>query len=108
MASNELKERKAVERVRDHIAKYPNSDIAIAYRLGLKEKEIYMQPIIDGVLKASGLILSPDPKNDLIQKIFQVSCQCDHFKFKSMSCDRKKSQCHSKRVQGWLRELQEL
>jgi len=45
-------------------------------------------------------------KNELIWKIFQVCLGCPHLKGTNpFRCDRKKSQCHSKRVQRWLREL---
>jgi hypothetical protein len=51
----ELKEEQVTRRIINRIAKYPNSDTAIAYRLGMKEKEVQMQPMIDAVLHKLGL-----------------------------------------------------
>jgi len=48
-----------------------------------------------------------DEKNELVRKILQVCAGCPHFK-KDASCDRKKSQCHSKRVRQWLERIEEL
>ena len=48
-----------------------------------------------------------DEKNELIRKILQVCAACPHLK-PDASCDRKKSQCHSKRVRAWLKKIEEL
>jgi len=45
--------------------------------------------------------------NELVLKIAQVCSQCGHSKFilGRFECDRKKSECHSKRVRKWLAEI---
>lgn len=43
--------------------------------------------------------------NELVRKILQVCASCPHLR-KDASCDRKKSQCHSKRVRRWMKELE--
>jgi hypothetical protein len=48
-----------------------------------------------------------DEKNELVRKILQVCAACPHLKADA-ACDRKKSQCHSKRVRQWLKELERL
>ena len=46
----------------------------------------------------------------LVAKIVAVCVHCDHAKFVAgrFECDRKRSQCHSKRVRRWLDEIKEL
>jgi len=47
--------------------------------------------------------------NELTLKVAQVCAGCPHMKFTGrMECDRKKSQCHSKRVRVWLAEIERL
>lgn len=63
--------------------------------------------IIDGDKKV--LRILEDRKTDLTRKIMQVCSSCTHLKFTGgMQCDRKRSQCHSKRVRSWMKELEEL
>lgn len=38
------------EKIKHEIIKNPTSDLAIAYRMGLKDKEVRLQPEIDKVL----------------------------------------------------------
>lgn len=47
---------------------------------------------------------------ELEGKVVTVCVQCPHAKFASGSyrCDRKRSQCHSKRVRRWLDEIKRL
>lgn len=47
---------------------------------------------------------------ELEGKIVTVCMSCPHSKFTAgrFECDRKRSQCHSKRVLRWLGELREL
>lgn len=49
-------------------------------------------------------------KDELLRKVMQVCASCPHAKWQggTMTCDRKKSQCHSKRVRKWLEELKSL
>ena len=48
-----------------------------------------------------------DERNELIRKILQVCSSCCHLKSRyPFECDRRKSLCHSKRVQKWLKELE--
>ena len=47
-------------------------------------------------------------REELSKKILQVCAHCRHFKWKTMQCDRQRSQCHSRRVRRWLKELKEL
>jgi len=51
-----------------------------------------------------------DQKEDLTRKILQVCVSCPHAKWqgRTLTCDRKKSQCHSKRVKRWLAEIKRL
>ena len=44
---------------------------------------------------------------DLSARIIKVCSGCTHSKFVAghFECDRKKSQCHSKRVRKWLAEI---
>ena len=53
--------------------------------------------------------LTRETRVELTRKILQVCASCDHAKWQggTMVCDRKKSQCHSKRVRKWLKELKE-
>ncbi len=47
---------------------------------------------------------------ELSAKIFQICAQCPHSKFVTgrFECNRKRSQCHSKRVRAWLDEIERL
>lgn len=48
-------------------------------------------------------------ENELIRKIVQVCATCPHLMSRGgWHCDRRKSQCHSKRVQKWLGLIDEL
>jgi hypothetical protein len=47
-------------------------------------------------------------REELSKKTLQVCAHCRHFKWKTMQCDRQRSQCHSRRVRRWLEELGEL
>jgi len=51
-----------------------------------------------------------EQKEDLTRKILQVCASCPHAKWQggTLTCDRKKSQCHSKRVRHWLEEIKRL
>ena len=46
-------------------------------------------------------------KQELTRWIMQVCVSCTHLGANA-ACDRKKSQCHSKRVKKWLKELEEM
>ena len=48
--------------------------------------------------------------SELEGKIVTVCMQCPHSKFVTghFECDRKRSQCHSKRVLRWLDEIKRL
>ena len=54
--------------------------------------------------------MSQERKQEIGMKILAVCGQCPHGKwlFSKLICDRKKSQCHSKRVRKWLNELETL
>lgn len=47
---------------------------------------------------------------ELEGKIVAMCMQCSHAKWatRRFNCDRKKSQCHSKRVRRWLDEIKKL
>ena len=47
---------------------------------------------------------------ELQTKIFSVCASCPHVKWVTgrLECDRKRSQCHSKRVIRWLDEIKKL
>lgn len=63
--------------------------------------------IVDGDKKILRVV--EGRKTELTRKIMQVCSSCPHLKFTGgMQCDRKRSQCHSKRVRAWMKELQEL
>lgn len=51
-----------------------------------------------------------DERNELIRKILQVCGACSHGqgKGRGLICDRKRSQCHSKQVRKWLKEIERL
>ncbi len=51
-----------------------------------------------------------DTRAELTRKIMQVCFSCGHAKwwYGEFHCDRKKSQCHSKRVRKWLEEIKQL
>jgi len=51
-----------------------------------------------------------DKINELSRQILQVCARCPHGKWvrSAMICDRKKSECHSKRVRKWLEEIEKL
>jgi len=53
---------------------------------------------------------SIDRIRELEGKIVAVCMQCPHSKFVGghFECDRKRSQCHSKRVRRWLAEINKL
>jgi hypothetical protein len=46
-------------------------------------------------------------RNELVRRILQLCGACSHGqgKGRGLICDRKKSQCHSKRVRKWLEEI---
>jgi len=48
--------------------------------------------------------------NELTRLIMQVCSSCGHGKWfgGAVTCDRKKSECHSKRVRKWLARIEEL
>jgi hypothetical protein len=48
--------------------------------------------------------------NELTRLILQVCASCGHGKWQggAITYDRKKSQCHSKRVRKWLEEIKRL
>jgi len=48
--------------------------------------------------------------DELTREIVRVCARCPHMTYISghMECDRKKSQCHSKRVRKWLDEIKKL
>lgn len=48
--------------------------------------------------------------DELERRIFQVCASCEHNKWVTghFECDRKRSQCHSKRVLRWLDEIKRL
>ena len=53
--------------------------------------------------------MSQERIDELTLKIAQVCVGCPHMKFTGrMECDRKKSQCHSKKVRAWLAEIDRL
>jgi hypothetical protein len=57
------------------------------------------------------LLFNSDPHiSDLSVRIIKVCSGCPHSKFVAghFECDRKKSQCHSKRVRKWLAEIADL
>ena len=49
-------------------------------------------------------------RDELTRKVLQVCASCSHAKWQggAMTCDRKKSQCHSGRVRRWLAEIKRL
>jgi len=49
-------------------------------------------------------------KNELARKVLQVCASCPHGKWQGgvMTCDRKRSQCHSGRVRRWMEEIKRL
>lgn len=49
-------------------------------------------------------------KQELTRWIMQVCASCPHAtsQGRGMACDRKRSQCHSKRVKKWLKQLEEM
>jgi hypothetical protein len=51
-----------------------------------------------------------DEKNELVRKILQVCGTCSHGQGpgRGLVCSQKGGQCHSKRVQRWLKEIKEL
>jgi len=51
MSRFELRDYQITERIRRSIVKYPKSVIAIAYRMGLKDKEVQLQPEIGKLLR---------------------------------------------------------
>lgn len=65
---------------------------------------------MEGKLKTLSAAETADRIQELQNKIVSVCMRCPHAKWVGghFECDRKRSQCHSKRARRWLDEIKKL